>query len=269
MQNKTFRNFIGKLIADGKVASSTIGDSIRRSSDFETLINGGFIEHQPAVTGGGSYYVRKHEALQSYYSSKFPGEQPAAMTAISNVNAFRNSKAAKRESQNIVLLRGYHNVLLNGIDVDLRTYTSTFGTFSGVLTSLDTPMVCLVENLDCYLLAEKVIGQDYVFVHTYGGLGKGIVSKMKANRILVFADYDFIGLHNFLLVKSVFEATELFIPPDYEALVKSRSRTIKTKDGREQQPSKLVLESTDKAVLRIRNCIFETRQYLEQQALFR
>jgi hypothetical protein len=269
MQNKTFRNFIQRLLIEGKIAVSSIADSIKLTGDFETLINAGFIQHHPAITGGGSIHVKNKDALEKYFLSKFPGEGANTFTAISNVNEFRNSKAAKRESQNIILLRGYHNVSLNGIEVDLKTYTQTFGTFSAVLKTLDTPMICFVENLDCYLLAEKVLGHDYVFIHTYGGLGKGVVRKMKANKILVFPDYDYKGLHNYLLVKSVFKETELFIPHDYDTMFKGKSRTIKTKDGREQQPSKLVMESSEETVVKIRTEIFKEKKYLEQQAIFK
>lgn len=269
MQNKTFKNFIKKLLNEGKVSVSQVGNSIKRTSDFNTLINGGFIEHIPAVTGGGSIHIKNRNALEKYFTDKFPGEIENTNTAIGNVNTMRNTKAGKRESQNVILIRGQKKVLLNGIETDLKKYTETFGTFSAMLKTLETDKVCFVENLDSYLLAEQVINNEFVFIHTYGGIGKSVVSKIKAKEVLVFPDYDFKGLHNFLLVKSVFENTRLFVPNNYDILFKTKSRTIKTKQGREQQPSKQVLESEEEIIVKIRTDIFKHKQFLEQQAVFK
>lgn len=221
MQNKTFKNFVQKILKEGKISASQVGNSIKRTSDFTTLLNGGFIQHFPAVTGGGSFHIKNKEALEKYFSEKFPEEQKNNLSAIDNVHSFRNTKAAKRGSQNVILLRGEQVVLLNGIETNLKEYTEKYGTFSATLKSLETNKVCFVENLDSYLLAEQVVSNDFVFIHTYGGIGKPIVSKVNAKEILVFPDYDFKGLHNYLLVKSVFAK----YPPDQPHLAKGiRSR---------------------------------------------
>jgi hypothetical protein len=270
MQNKTFKNFVKKLLNESKVSASSVGNSIKRKGgDFTTLINGGFIEHIQAVTGGGSYHIKNREALEKYYADKYPGETENNNTAIGNVNSLRNTKAGKRESQNVILIRGQKSVLLNGIETDLKKYTDSYGTFSATLKMLEANCVCFVENLDSYLLAEQVINKEYVFIHTYGGIGKSVVSKIKANKILVFPDYDFKGLHNYLLVKSVFADTQLFVPNNYETLFETKSRTIKTKQGREQQPSKQVLECKEEIVAKIRTDIFKNKRFLEQQAIFK
>jgi hypothetical protein len=269
MQNKTFKNFVKKILNEGKISASQVGNSIKRTSDFNILINGGFIEHSPAKTGGGNFYTKNKEALEKYFADKFPNENENVFTAIGNVNSLRNTKAGKRESQNVILIRGQETVLLNGIETDLKKYTDAYGTFSATVKTLETNKVCFVENLDSYLLAEQVIKNGYVFIHTYGGIGKSVVSKTKAKEILVFPDYDFKGLHNYLLVKSVFANTQLFVPNNYETLLETRSRTIKTKQGRIQQPSKRVLECEEEIVIKIRADIFKTGHFVEQQAIFK
>jgi hypothetical protein len=269
MQNKTFKNFVKKILNEGKISASQVGNSVKRTSDFKTLLNGGFIQYLPAVTGGGSYYLKNKEALDRYFSEKFPEDLKNNLSAIDNVHGFRNTKAAKRASQNVILIRGQKIVLLNGIETNLKQFTENFGTFSVVLKTLDTEKVCFVENLDSYLLAEQVITHGFIFIHTYGGMGKSTVNKVKAKEILVFPDYDFKGLHNYLLVKSVFPNTELFVPENYETLFATKSRTIKTRQGREQQPSQRVLECEEEIVVKIRSDIFRHRKFLEQQAVFK
>lgn len=269
MQNKTFKNFLKKILNEGKISASQIGDSIKQTKDFTTLLYGGFIEHLPAKTGGGSFYIKNKEALEKYFADKFPNESKNIFTAVGNVNSMRNTKAGKRESQNVILIRGQETVLLNGIKTDLKKYTDAYGTFSATLKNLKANKVCFIENLDSYLLAEQVIKNGFVFIHTYGGIGKSVVSKVNAKEILVFPDYDFKGLHNYLLVKSVFANTELFVPNNYEALLETKSRTIKTKQGRTQQPSKTVLECKEEIVAKIRTDIFKTGHFVEQQAIFK
>ena len=183
MQNKTFKNFVKKILNEGKISASQVGNSIKRTSDFTTLINGGFIEHLPAKTGGGNFYIKNKEALEKYFADKFPSENGNVFTAVGNVNSMRNTKAGKRESQNVILIRGQEIVLLNGIETDLKKYTYAYGTFSATLKSLEANKVCFVENLDSYLLAEQVIKKGFVFIHTYGGIGKSVVSKTKAKEI--------------------------------------------------------------------------------------
>lgn len=72
MQNKTFKNFVQKILNEGKISASQVGDSIKRTNDFTTLLNGGFIEHLPAITGGGSFHIKNKTALEKYFQKSFP-----------------------------------------------------------------------------------------------------------------------------------------------------------------------------------------------------
>ncbi len=268
MQNRTFYNFLKKLLEEKKINTSKISATVKRSRDFHTLETAGIIKQIPSITGGGSYEVKKHETLLKYFNDKFPEELQNTYSAISNIKTFRNTKAGKRVPQNVILVRGFKKVEINGIEIDLAHYTGLFNTFSAKLGKLKTSKVCIVENLDSYLLAEQVIDKDYVFVHTYGGLGKSTLKKIVTDEILLFPDYDFKGLHNYLMTKQIFEQTKLFVPENYDELFSKHSRSIKTKKGREQNPSELVKTSTEKNVIKIRNDIYNTKHFLEQQGLF-
>lgn len=269
MQNKTYKNTIQRLLNKEKVTASSVGKSIKNSSDFSNLLNGGFIEYLPVNTGGGSYCVKNKEALEKYYQGKFPEEFKNEQSDFDNVHTFRNTKAAKRKSQNVILIRGQKKIVLNEIETDLKTYTEKHGTFSAILQSLRADKICFVENLPPFLIAEQIIGNEFIFIHTYGGMSKSVVSRIQANEVLVFPDYDFVGLKNYLLVKSIFPNAKLFFPDNYEELLVGKSKTIKTKNGREQQPYKSVLESKEDIVVKIRTDIFKHKKYVEQQAVFK
>lgn len=268
MQNKTFYNFILKILKEGKINASSISPSVKKSGDFTTLLNGKFISYSQAVTGGGSYLLTDKKNLQLFFKIKFPNELQDSYSAIGNIGTYRNTKAGKRISQNVILVRGFKNITINSEIVELEKFTNLFGTFSAQVNKLETDKICIVENLDSFLLTEKVIDKEFVFIHTYGGLGKSVLNKFKAKEILIFPDYDYKGLQNYLMVKKVFPKAEIFIPKNYEELFKTYSRTIKTKQGREQNPSKEVKESVDENVVKIRTDIYKSKRFLEQQALF-
>jgi hypothetical protein len=269
MQNKTFKNTIRRLQNEGKVNASSIGNTVKKTSDFSTLLNAEIIEYVPSKTGGGVYSVKKKDDFEIYCKNKFPEELRNKFSSIDNVNAYRDTKAAKRESQNVILIRGKQKVILNNVEVDLKHFTNDFNTFATVLKSLSVNKVCFVENLDSYLIAEQVIGNEYIYIHTYGGMSKSVVNKISAKEIMIFPDYDFVGLNNFLIIKEIFSNTKLFIPENYDELFRTKSRTIKTKQGREQQVTKRVQESNDEFVVKIRTEIFRYKQFLEQQAVFK
>ena len=184
------------------------------------------------------------------------------------VTIYRNTKTGKRKSQNVILVRGFKNIKINSEIVDLEKATNLFGAFCAQVDSLETDKICIVENLDSFLLSEKVIDKSFVFIHTYGGLGKSVLNKLKAKEILIFPDYDYKGLQNYLMAKKVFPNAKIFIPENYEILFNTFSRTIKTKQGREQNPNKEVKESIDENVVKIRTDIYKSKRFLEQQALF-
>lgn len=268
MQNKTFYNFLLKLLEEERINASLISASVKKSSAFVTLLNGNFISYSQAKTGGGSYIVNDKESLQRYFDSKFPRELQESYSAIGNIGTYRNTKAGKRISQNVILLRGFKDIKINSEIVELEKLTNLFGLFSAQVNKLETDKICIVENLDSFLLSEKVIDKEFVFVHTYGGLGRSVLKKFRTKEVVIFPDYDFKGLQNYLMVKKVFPYATLFIPTNYEDLFKTYSRTIKTKEGRDQNPNKEVKESVDEDVVKIRTDIYKTRHFLEQQALF-
>ena len=268
MQSKTFYNFILKLLKNEKITASSIVESVKKSGDFKTLLKGHFIYYLPAITGGGSYIVKNKENLQKYFNDKFPKELQKSYSAIGNIGTYRNTKIGKRVSQNVILLRGFKDVKINSKKVNLKKFTNLFGVFSARVKKLETDKICIVENLDSFLLAEKVIGKEYIFIHTYGGLGKSVLKKFNTKEMLIFPDYDYRGLQNYLMVKKIFPNTKLFVPKDYKELFKTYSRTIRTKRGKEQNPNREVKESLDGLLIKIRTDIYKSKRFLEQQALF-
>jgi hypothetical protein len=124
-----------------------------------------------------------------------------------------------------------------------------------------------VENKESFLQAEKVISQDYVFIHSYGRIGKNLLEKIQTNEVLVFSDYDYIGLNEYLKCKSVFENTSFFVPENYDLLFEQYAKEIILNRKKGQKASRNVLASQDETVLRICHDLQTKQKFLEQESL--
>src|ERR1041385_1417408 len=180
MQNNIFLNFLKNLLARDKVTDSSIPSSVKENNEFDFLTRTSIIQYVPAGVGG-SYVVKDKQQLESYVTEKFSAGLQQEVTSFTNVKTFSNSKARRRHSQRVILLRGASTVVVNGKKIELKNYTTDFGIFATILNSLECHKICFVENLDCFLIAEQVIPEDYILVHTYGRLGAKTLNLIAAD----------------------------------------------------------------------------------------
>ncbi len=217
---------------------------------------------------GKFYEVINEEQLKEHFKNSFPNEVSGRFTAMQNAKTFRDSKAGKKESQRIVLLRGNKTILANNIKIDLSEHIKDFNVFAIQLNNLKAEKLCFIENLDCFMVAEKTISTDYTFIHTYGRIGIENCKNVEATEILFCPDYDFVGLNEYLKIKSIYPKTKLFFPDNYDELFKEFCKTLKKKNGMEQQPTLQVLQSEEAIVKKVCNHLLETKHFLEQQIIF-
>lgn len=261
-------NFLKKLKTE-KINCSAIPITVEKSNYFQNLVETNVI----LLEGNwkrGSIKLNENEQVyfDTFLKNNFPNEINQEINRANNIKALRNSKGRQTESNAIVFLRGNKRIVINGIEVDLTFHTQNFGLFSAVLESLSCDRICFVENLFAFLNVEKIITEDYVFVHTYGRVGEKLLDKIQTNDVLVFSDYDFVGLDEYLKFKDKFETTTFFVPENYDFTFEKYSRPLKdTQKETSQKPSERVQKSTDEAVMKIRNKIFQTQRFLEQEIL--
>ena len=82
--------------------------------------------------------------------------------------------------------------------------------------------------------------------------------------ILVFVDYDFNGLDEYLRIKEVFTNAELYLPTNYSELFEKHSASLK---GNKAKMSNAVKNSKDSIVMKIREQVARTNRFLEQEIL--
>jgi len=267
MLKETEYNFYYKLKKQS-VHKTEVPKTVINSNVFSTLVNSGIVGKEK-VGRGHIYQVVKSADFDRFLSSAFPNPEISVNNKSDNIAKFRDSKATTTEGKRIIFLRGFKNVRVNKQEINLTHYTDNFGLFAVELKSLETPKICFVENLDTFLEAEKRIKDDFVFMHTYGRIGGELIKSINAVEVLVFSDYDFVGLNEYLKFKSNFSNAKFFIPENYDFLFQKFSKPLKKKDGGQQIPGEAVKNSADEIVVKIREQVFKTNHFLEQQIVIR
>ena len=118
------------------------------------------------------------------------------------------------------------------------------------------------------MVAEKTISDEFTFIHTYGRIATKNFRNIETSEILFCPDYDFVGLNEYLKMKSLYPDTKLFFPANYEELFGEFCKPLKKKNGKEQQPTAQVLSCTEEIVSRVCKQLLETKHFLEQQIIF-
>lgn len=260
MKELEYKVYKGLKTADLPVAQ--IPKSVRISLLFKNLQRAKIIDTRKS--GRGSvFFVKNRELYDSFFNQHFSETDNAPITKASNILRLRDSKARRVESKPLFLFRGFGKITINGNEVDLKHYTETYGLFSTINPSIKASKICFVENLESFLKAEKIFGQDYIYIHKYGRIGTKSISAFECDEVCVFVDYDFNGLDEYLRIKSQFPNANLYLPDNYEELFTKNSKPIKG----QQKQSQRVATSTLPEVIKIRESVSRTSYFLEQEIL--
>jgi 5S rRNA maturation endonuclease (ribonuclease M5) len=250
------------LYVEGLIAYSKIPKMVLKSIQFQNLIQAAILEKE-RVGRGLNIIVRKKELFKSFYKNTFPEQTISETSKASNIKKFRDSKAKSINTPPIFFIRGFSSVIVNDRSIDLNYYTKNFGLFSVQSPNIACNEICFIENLDTFLKAEVLLGNGYVFVHKYGRIGIDSIKSIKANDVLVFVDYDFNGMDEYIRIRSIFPNAKLYIPDEFETLSNKYSKFVSGK----QKMSKSVKESKLPEVIQVRNYFIKNNRFLEQEVL--
>jgi len=254
---------IYRFLLENKSASkSAIPKSVLQSDTFQNLLRAEILITKK-FGRGFIVEISKENEFKKFFNSSFP-EQEVSKSKSGNIKKFRNSKATKIESKPIFFFRGFSTYSINGKAVELKEQTSDFGLFSVIPNSVVAEKICFVENLEAFLNAEKLLGEEFLFIHKYGRIGKESLSSIEAKEVLVFVDYDFNGLDEYLRIKEVFKSAVLYVPDNYDELFTNQSVTLK---GNKAKMTNSVKSSNDSTVVKIREQVAKTNRFLEQEIL--
>lgn len=258
--NQTDFNTYKKLKEESFLTEKAIPKTVMNSPHFKGLVSSLILEKTKSGRGF-RYQVNKTTEFKNFFATHFP-EDIEVKDKFDNVRKFRNSKIQKTVSTPIFMLRGFESIRVNGVELNLENYTNKFQLFACNAEKIEARQICIVENLDTFLVAEKLLGESFVFIHKYGRIGKESLGSLFTKHLLVFVDYDFNGLEEFLRIKEVFDFAQLFIPENYDELFKKYSQSLK---GNKAEMTNRIKQSSDVNVIKIRESIIRNNRFLEQQ----
>jgi hypothetical protein len=258
--NQTDFRTYKKLKEDSFLTEKAIPKTVLSSPHFKGLVSSLIIEKTRSGRGF-RYEIKKLTEFDNFFKTYFP-EDIEIKDKSDNVRKFRNSKIQKTVSTPIFMLRGFETIRINGNELNLENYTSKFQIFACNAEKIEAKHICIVENLDTFLVAEKLLGKSFVFLHKYGRIGKESLNCLSTKHLLVFVDYDFNGLEEFLRIKEVFDFAQLHIPENYDELFNKYSQSLK---GNKAEMTNRIKQSSDINVIRIRESIIRNNRFLEQQ----
>ncbi len=236
--------------------------SILKTHYFKMLVDTEVISRTKSGRGA-TYQVIDIDKFEQFLSNHFTEIDTQETNRITSAVSYHNSKYGSKGEQ-LIFLRGFKTIEVNEQTIDLQTYTRQFGVFSTQLKSLKTPKICYIENLKCFLIAEQLLGQDYVYLHPYGRPSEDMLQKIKTENLLFFPDYDYTGLNDFLRCKKVIKHAELYLPNNYQIVIKQLAK----KEVKNQIIPKKLLAYPDEAVMYIVSLLQSTNLFLEQEVLF-
>ncbi|UOY04966.1 hypothetical protein L0P88_13500 [Muricauda sp. SCSIO 64092] len=261
MKEVDFRTY-KSLIENKSISKSAVPKGVFSSDAFQNLLRSAILRTIKS-SRGFKIEVAKSTEFETFFNTMFPVHE-VKRSKSGNTKKYRNSKASQVKGNPIFLFRGFSHHQINGKMVDLKKHTLHFGLFSAIPNSLTADKLCFVENMEPFLHAERLLGKDYLYIHRYGRIGKGSISMMKAKEVLVFVDYDFNGLDEYLRIKEAFTNASLYLPNSYDTLFHKHSVSLK---GNKAKMSNAVTESNDPIVIKIREHVARTNRFLEQEAL--
>jgi len=249
-------------LRDRSISLNDVPKSIKNSLYFQNLFASKTLDTEKSGRGS-KIIIINISSFESFYLKHFSEDGSTDVTKFSNIKKLRNSKAKRTKSPAVFFIRGFRNIKLNGENLDLFYFTNSFGLFSVRQPTIVAEKISFVENLNSFLQAEKLFGNDFIYLHKYGRIGIDSLEKISGAEVLLFVDYDFKGLDEYLRIKSVYDHATFFIPENFDELFEKYSRVI---DGKQQQ-SERVTQSQLKEVIWIRELVSKANRILEQEIL--
>ncbi len=280
--------FLRRLIQQQRLAGSEL--SALAKKQLGPLFLGGVLVAE--TSGRGEVVeVRKPEQLLAWARHKFPSfearwQGPAQFGRAQSVARRRSSKAGRNGvGAGVLHLRAPSlcggSVKYNGSKFPVHDLTVHNGLAACAITTDTqfefTGQIVVVENLECFLNAERVLPSDALFLNGAGRLSDQLIACLGRSTfdpapMLHWPDYDPVGLDDYVRLRRVLgERVALYVPEDIEkrfGALADRSLII------EKPKNRRLLENLSgqnwpcEASKKVFDLIRETGAGLEQEALF-
>ena len=266
-----------RLLARGAVPASQV--SARTWRAWHSLREAGaLIEERHG--SGRIIRVYKPELLREWLLQHYPSHKD--VTADTPVRAAavatrRNAKRARRLESEPVLIRAWRPIIARREDTELNLMEHTRPTGVGcLLVEAErnwsfTARLALIENLEVFLYAERLLMDADLALYTGGRLSQRVLAWLAGSGLadcsyLHCGDYDPVGLDEYLRLKrAVGKRARLHVPDDLATLIATYGRPELLRDS--TSVCRRLRGVSDPALQDVLRLLDETGCGLEQEVL--
>lgn len=269
---------LSALIAKGHLPTSACGTAFR--AWLRPLLDTGMVRFDRHGAGRRLVLVDA-PAVKAFFDKQFPApaDDPAVGSRASGVAGFRNSKALRNDTPEIVHARvvGASPLITDADPALAAEATATHGVFSFLLpgrTARPKGHWVLIENPAVFLWHDRIFGPQASAVLVRGRISGRLLDWLAGHRdpelrITHAPDYDPTGLHDHLrLHRALTGNVRLFLPDDLDERFDRFSNTSLLKDDpRHQSQLRTLLSSAHPDIVRCAALMVRHNAGLEQEAL--
>jgi hypothetical protein len=280
--------YLGQLAAKLRITRSQV--SVSGMKTLAPLLTGGILEVERSGAGE-AVVVRDEESFRMWLRKHYPlyDGQATAPVGASRANAVALRKDSKSTgegvAQGVLHLRALASpdltIRLDGREIQVGELTARHGIVAcligaGSVMEVAHARVALIENLECFLLAEALLTGPWLVLNSAGRISDRLIACLGRSRLgegplLHCPDYDPVGLSDYLRLRArVGDRVMLYLPDDLE---KRFERFGNRKLITEKPKNRALLEQLGTAIWpcpdskRVFKLIRETGAGLEQEAL--
>jgi hypothetical protein len=275
------------LLTTGRIPKSQLPKVSREL--LRPLFDGGVLDRE--LSGRGeTIFIRDRPAFEKWLEQRFPGwaenwKSPDGMQRARAILQRRDSKAAARGvAQGVLHFRAAGDptatVLLNERVIPVGRLTAEHGLAAALIGEMSRLEfqggVALMENLEVFLNAERIIPQIQIALNSAGRISDRLIACLARSdfggRVLVhLPDYDPVGLSDyFRLHRAMTGRVKLFLPADLEerfVRFGNRDLLMRKPRNRELFAQLGAMKMPCAASARVFKLMQETGSGLEQEAL--
>ncbi len=267
------RNLLIKILEKGYVLRSAVPQSAQ--SKIQQLRETGLISWEKAGRGSRYVLVDSNSVQKLLEATGYHGSTDDLTPKAEAVSRHGDAHAGKDDSILIQISVKGEDIYWrkNGKAVDIKTIVKKCGIASIVIRSEDVwrtnSPIALVENIDLLIYSKKYFAQipfQGNILYYAGWAGARTIEWLKKQPYapqIIFPDYDFVGLKNYLKLKKSFPELQIYIPDQLSELI----RRFGSKKKFVKQSQKYSLEQNDDGVRSVHSLMQQYGKCLDQESL--
>ncbi len=267
------RNLLIKIIEQGYLLSSTVPQSAEPK--IQQFRDAGFISWEKSGRGSRYVLVDPYSIKKLLEATGYHGSTDGLTPKAKAVSRHGDAHAGKDDSILIQISVKGEDIYWrkNEKPVDIKTIVKDCGMASIVIRSEDkwrtNSPIALVENIDLLIYSKKYFAQipfQGNILYYAGWAGARVIEWLKKQSKapqIIFPDYDFVGLKNYLKLKNSFPELQIYIPDELPELV----RRFGNKKKFVKQSQKYSLEQNDADVHSVYSLMQKYGKCLDQESL--